>query len=343
MTSLDRTMRRNPAMRPAGRGLMRAVVLAIATAAGLPAPAVAQDDVQSLSAQVQRLQREIATMQFRLFSGNGVTVPSPGGGPGSTTGGDVATAQLSVRLAELEGSLQQVTGQLEQTNFRIEQLARQLGEMDDRLKKRLADMDKAITSLRRQASRQAAGSAGDQTLQPPSGTGDRAATGGTPPVGGTPSISTPDPAGAVEQAAPETPAVDPRTVLPEGDAQVQYNHAFRLLRQGDYTEAERALQAFLQVHPESALSANAMYWLGETHYVRNDYVVAARIFSETYQTFPAGPKAADSLLKLGMALNNLGEQGTACTTFQELSRRFPNAPSNIKLLADRERQRAGCR
>jgi len=325
---------------PAAPGARRAGAAIASIAAGvllvgsiLAAPALAQDSVESLSERVDRLQRELANMQFQLFSGErstssgGVALPSPGGG-----GGDVAAAQMSVRMAELENSLQQVTGQLEQTGFRINQLSQQVQQIQESLGQRLGEMDKAIADLRKEV----------RSRPAPSPAGGSGSLGQMPAEAGGDVVAAADPVGEVEAAEPEEPPIDPRAVLPEGTAQQQYNHAFRLLRQGDYTEAERSLKAFLQLHPETDLSANAMYWLGETHYVRNDYVTAAQIFSETYQKYPRGAKAPDSLLKLGMALNNLGEQGTACTTFQELTRRFPNAPSNIKLLADRERQKAGC-
>lgn len=295
-------------------------------------PASAQESVESLSERVDRLQRELANMQFQLFSGErstssgGVALPSPGGG------GDVAAAQMLVRMAQLENSLQQVTGRLEQTGFRINQLSQQVEQIQESLGQRLGEMDKAIEALRKDV----------RSRPAPSPAGGTGSLGQMPADAGGDVVAAADPVGEVESAEPEEPPIDPRAVLPEGTAQQQYNHAFRLLRQGDYTEAERALKAFLQLHPETDLSANAMYWLGETHYVRNDFVTAAQIFSETYQKYPRGAKAPDSLLKLGMALNNLGEQGTACTTFQELTRRFPNAPSNIRLLADRERQKAGC-
>jgi TolA-binding protein len=47
------------------------------------------------------------------------------------------------------------------------------------------------------------------------------------------------------------------------------------------------------------------------------------------------------LLKLGIALKRLGESDAACSSFSELSQRFPEATVILER-AERERQRAQC-
>jgi TolA-binding protein len=47
-------------------------------------------------------------------------------------------------------------------------------------------------------------------------------------------------------------------------------------------------------------------------------------------------------LKLAMSLDRLGQKDAACSSFGELSTRFPNAPENVKNRAKSERQRIGC-
>ena len=150
-----------------------------------------------------------------------------------------------------------------------------------------------------------------------------------------------DAAGAVPAttagvAPPATPA------LPDGTAKQQYEYAFSLLRQQEYAEAERALTAFIAVHPDDQLTGNAHYWLAETYYVRGDYRKAAGYFAAGYQNFPESNKASDNLLKLGMSLVNLDETDKACLTFKELAERFPDASSSIKQRAAAEGRRAGC-
>src|SRR3546814_19535879 len=58
----------------------------------------------------------------------------------------------------------------------------------------------------------------------------------------------------------------------------------------------------------SDVCSSDLYWLGETYYVRQRYQDAAVAFLEGYQKYPKSPKAADNLLKLGMALGPVGQK-----------------------------------
>lgn len=165
----------------------------------------------------------------------------------------------------------------------------------------------------------------------------------------------PAPFGTVtlQQGAPTTPAVPapvqtaPLAAVPpvQGDSvreKALYDDAYGHLLRRDYGAAESAFQRFLASFPSSNLSGNAQYWLGETYYVRGKYNEAAKAFLDGYKKFGSGNKAPDSLLKLGMALQQLGEKDTACATFGELKSKFPKAPKHIKRRAASEQKRAGC-
>jgi tol-pal system protein YbgF len=134
----------------------------------------------------------------------------------------------------------------------------------------------------------------------------------------------------------------PGGALPDGSASDQYNYAWGLLKQQDYAAAEEALKAFVQQHPSDPMAGNAQYWLGETYYVRGRYSEAATAFAEGYKRYPKGAKAADDLLKLGMALGRSNQKQSACVVFVQLERDFPNPGSAIKENATRERKRLAC-
>ena len=154
---------------------------------------------------------------------------------------------------------------------------------------------------------------------------------------------------------PQPPSLDPegahhgrkrrrgqQAALPDGSIEQQYQAAFDHLVKHDYERAEVAFRAFVQRHPTDALAGNAQYWMGETFYVRQRYQDAAVAFLEGYQKYPKSPKAADNLLKLGMALGQVGQPAEACATFQRLQAEFPDAPSNIKRRLVQETQKLKC-
>ncbi|MBM3618252.1 MAG: tol-pal system protein YbgF, partial [Alphaproteobacteria bacterium] len=123
----------------------------------------------------------------------------------------------------------------------------------------------------------------------------------------------------------------------------QYDHAFRLLNQTQYDAAGKAFEDFIAAYPGDPLIGNAYYWAGETFYVRQNFTQAADYFRQGYEALPAGPKAGDNLLKLGMALNNLQKSTEACVVLKQVIAKFGSTSGSIKNKAEQERARAGCK
>lgn len=140
--------------------------------------------------------------------------------------------------------------------------------------------------------------------------------------------------GARIAAAPMAP--------PDASPKQLYESAYGYLLQRDYGAAEAAFEDFLKRFPNDPLGANAQYWLGETLYVRGQYRAAATAFLKGYQNYARSQKAPESLLKLAMSLQRLGQKDAACSSFAELNSKFPSAPGHVKSMATAERQRAGC-
>jgi tol-pal system protein YbgF len=134
----------------------------------------------------------------------------------------------------------------------------------------------------------------------------------------------------------------PSTAAEAENPKQLYETAYGYLMQRDYGAAQSAFEEFLNRYPKDSLAGNAQYWLGEAHFVRGEYKAAAGAFLKGYQNYAANARAADSLLKLAMSLDRLGQKDAACTSFAELSTRFPNAPDNVKSRAKTERQRISC-
>jgi len=127
-----------------------------------------------------------------------------------------------------------------------------------------------------------------------------------------------------------------------GDPKQLYETAYGYLLQQDYGAAETAFNDFLKKYPSDQLSGNAQYWLGETYFVRAQYKPAAAAFLKGYETYRQSPKAPDSLLKLAMSLDRLGQRQAACSSLSELNAQFPNAPQHVRDKAASERSRVGC-
>lgn len=155
----------------------------------------------------------------------------------------------------------------------------------------------------------------------------------------------PAPSAATERLSPsadgstgQVAAVDPAAGNPKQD----YERAYGYLLQQDYGAAQAGFTDFLKQYPKDSLVPNALYWLGETHYVRKNFADASEAFDIVTQAYGSSSKAPDSQLKRGMSLAQLGRKQEACTVLSQVATKFPSAPPHVKSKADGERQRAGC-
>ncbi len=142
--------------------------------------------------------------------------------------------------------------------------------------------------------------------------------------------------------APANGAVAAADPGASGDPKQAYERAYGFLLQQEYGAAQAGFIDFLKVYPRDSLVPNALYWLGETHYVQRNYADAAEAFDLVTQGYGNSPKAADSMLKRGMALAALGKKQDACGVLGQLPGKYPSAPPHVKSKADSERQRIGC-
>lgn len=302
-------------------------------------PAMAQE-LQGLVDRIDRLQRELVTLQRQVYRGETPPPAAAGDLPLDSGGGSTtALARIELRLSQFETELRSLTGQIEEASFRYNQISERLDRLD-------ADLEVRFQRLEQGTPGMAPVAGSTEGLTPP-----LAAT--IPQSSGTPGvIGTVDPAqvealraqqatGQIPAAAGQQAAVSAAPVA-SGTPKEQYDRAFGLLSQTNYSEAEVALRAFVEQNPTDPLAGNAKYWLGETYYVRADFQQAAVTFAEAYQEYPKNSKAPDNLLKLGLSLGALGNKADACGTLSELLKRYKTAAVTVIQRAKQEQQRLGC-
>jgi tol-pal system protein YbgF len=77
--------------------------------------------------------------------------------------------------------------------------------------------------------------------------------------------------------------------------------------------------------PDHPYADNAMYWRGECYFAKGDYLHAAEQFEGVVTRFPAGNKAPDALLKLGITQQKLGNPLKAKEYFDRLAQTYPQS------------------
>lgn len=128
-----------------------------------------------------------------------------------------------------------------------------------------------------------------------------------------------------------------------GEDKSQYDLALASLKENKPQEAEQKFAEFLTQYPKSSLISNAYFWYGETFFRRNIFDKATINYLKGYKHSPKGVKAADSLLKLAIALGELNKKQEACGVLAKLDTEFPSrSASSIKRTKD-TKVKLGCK
>jgi tol-pal system protein YbgF len=122
----------------------------------------------------------------------------------------------------------------------------------------------------------------------------------------------------------------------------EFDIALGYLKQKDYENAERSFATFIAKNPKNRRTSDALYYLGETYYLRGRQREAAEQYLKISTNYATSPRAPEAMLRLGEALHALGAKEQACATFGEVPRKYPNASAAIKAGAEREAKRAQC-
>ena len=222
-----------------------------------------------------------------------------------------AIASQARRLQELEDSLRTVTGAMQENRHLLDQIRGQLRQLEA-----------------------AQAAQADVNAAPPPQAPPRVPGAGDAPGPGDPAPAAGPPVTAAEAPPVPAPQFD--------DEEARYRRAYELLGLADYAGAEAAFREFIRDYPNSTLTDNAYYWLGESHYVREQYEQAAAEFARGFRSGPDQQKAPDILLKLGLSLIALGKNDDACQALQRLELDYPDASKRTRDRAVLGRERAGC-
>ncbi len=185
----------------------------------------------------------------------------------------------------------------------------------------------------------------ESTLYPPSATHNQAAlppTGMAPQQGGAPSIMQPVTPQVATAPAVQTPQSSPppvQRVNPAPAVQGEkgaYKQALDLVLKGQAAQGRDTFNAFLQQYPQSSLTPNAYYWIGESYYSQGNFPDALLAFKQVTTNYPKHHKTSDALLKAGMTYEKLGDGDNAQLQYQALLADFPN--SNAAKIARNKRR-----
>ena len=299
--------------------------------AGAPQREAAPGGDAALRQRIEQLEEQLVDMQVVVGTleslARGATAPTPGAGRQVPSPAAAFGAADAGRIDGIETQIRALAAQLEQVQEQVRALAAGGGVQPQAAIEPPGAAPRPgrpqIDASQAQPERTGFGSV---TVAPDARKDEIDRILNAPPPG-------PHVAAAPQPGAPAEPDISPKQL---------YETAYGYLLQRDYGAAEAAFEDFLRRHPNDPLAGNAQYWLGESLYVRGQYRAAAGAFLKGYQTYSRSAKAPENLLKLAMSLQRLGQKDAACSSYNELTTKFPSAPTHVKTTAQTERQRAGC-
>ena len=292
-------------------------------------PLNAEEDTLSV---IEKLKQDVKTLEKAVYSQSSESLDSINPVL-SNNDEDVLTRHL-LKLSEIEQQFQQLTNKFEEINFKIDKLSSRLSKVqaDNQLRFQELEIGKDQKILTSSGETNLPGSSQPQELG---------------------SITYKD--NETKELVQKTQSVETTTsvvtenfvveekILPKVVPKEQYNFATGLLKQGDYTTAERALREFVVDNPEHNLAGNAQYWYAETFRIRQLYTDAASAYLEGYQKYPKSEKAAINLLKLGVSLVQIGEKDQGCLMIKGVKKEYPKAKQSVLQKAKFEEKKFDCK
>ncbi|MFC3285329.1 tol-pal system protein YbgF [Litchfieldella rifensis] len=189
------------------------------------------------------------------------------------------------QLQENQQEIQQLRGQLEELRYQVEQLRRLSQE-------RYLDLEERFM-----------------------------AGGGGGGLGGRPSPDSQVDADVARDVAtaPSGPG------NPTADAQATYQQAFQHVQDRNFPAAIQAFEAFVNNYPDTTLTANGYYWLGELYSAQSDLEPAARAFERVINDYPQSSKVPDSLYKLGLLRARQGQPDASRELLTRVRNDYPES------------------
>jgi tol-pal system protein YbgF len=114
--------------------------------------------------------------------------------------------------------------------------------------------------------------------------------------------------------------------MPAEDPVQVYQSAFRDYQRGNYDLAIAGFRDFVSRNPNSELSGNAAYWIGESLYSQKKYREAIQQFDSVVTRYPKSDKVAGALLKKGYGYIALGEKSQGIVQLQYVVHEHATSP-----------------
>lgn len=223
----------------------------------------------------------------------------------------------SVNLTGMDQDSQRVRDDLRTLRGEMERLRYDYDQAQKRARDQYLDLDRRLQRVESAGASGAAPATGFAPAAPMTAPTVPASSGGVAPV------LAPAPSGG--------PVIISQGGGGSAEEEGAYLTAFDSLKNGKYDDAIRGFRAVVEKWPNGRYTDNALYWTGESYYVKRDYRSALTAFQAVLTRFPSSAKAADAMLKVGLTQIELKQEAEGRASLQKVIQTYPQ--SNAARLA----------
>jgi tol-pal system protein YbgF len=113
------------------------------------------------------------------------------------------------------------------------------------------------------------------------------------------------------------------------EARMIYETAYLNYVKGNYTEAINGFENYLEVSPDSPLSDNALYWIGESYTAIGKSQKAVDTYNELIRKYPTSNKRPTALYKIAIIYEEINDQKSAKYYYNLIIKDFPNSTEAV--------------
>ncbi|SES16367.1 tol-pal system protein YbgF [Vreelandella subterranea] len=129
----------------------------------------------------------------------------------------------------------------------------------------------------------------------------------------------------VEPEAAEEVANAPTVSDVSDDARQAYQDAFAHVQARRFVEAIDAFETFVETYPDTSLTANGHYWLGELYAAEGELDAAEQAFTRVIDNYDGSSKVPDALYKLGLVKARQGEAEESRALLERVQDDYPQS------------------
>ncbi len=137
---------------------------------------------------------------------------------------------------------------------------------------------------------------------------------------------TPSP-GSVNGSSPDTnkPPEPPAAPNTENEASA-FRSAYKVYLNGNYERASVEFQRFVKHYPDTTLTPQAFYYLGESQYFQKQYDPAKQTLEHVVSSYPNNKYRISALYKLGQLMLETDQRSKAQEIWNRVIQEFPESP-----------------